>query len=102
MYFWCVQLRSDARHVRWHPAYVKPELAVTEKSPPLPAGICVGAVEEARHLSNVGIELLYSMYKLMYIDMLWLLKYTGDIVLFLLGHVDGKHGEQVKHHAIVK
>jgi hypothetical protein len=32
-------------------------------------------VVEARHLSNVGIELLYSTYKLTYIDVLWLLKY---------------------------
>ncbi len=66
------------------------------------AGVHVGAVEEARHQSNVGIELLYSTYKLMYIDALALLKYVGDVVLFLLCCVDGKHGKQVKHHAIVK
>jgi hypothetical protein len=31
------------------------------------------AVVEARHLSNVGIELLYTTYKLRYVDALWLL-----------------------------
>ncbi len=66
------------------------------------AGIGVGAVVEAWHLSNVGIELLYSTYKLTYVDMLWLLKYICDVVLFLLSRVDRKRNEKVKHHAIVK
>ncbi len=39
----------------------------------LGAGICVGAVVEAWHLGNVGIELLYRTYKLTYVDMLGLL-----------------------------
>ncbi len=60
------------------------------------------AVVEARHLSNVGIELLYMPYELAYVDALWLLKYIHDIVIFLLSHVDGEHSEKVKHHAIVK
>jgi hypothetical protein len=51
----------------------------------------VGAVVEAWHLGNVGIELLYMMYKLMYVDALALLKYIGDIVLFLLCCVDGEN-----------
>ncbi len=41
-------------------------------------------------------------YKLMYIDMIGLFKYIGDVVLFLLGLVDGEHGEKVEKHAIVK
>jgi hypothetical protein len=49
-----------------------------------------------------SIELLYLMYKLMYIDMLGLLKYICDVVLFLLCCVDGECSEQVKHDAIVK
>jgi hypothetical protein len=40
--------------------------------------------------------------KLTYIDVLGLLKYIGDVVLFLLCHIDGEHSEQVKHHATVK
>jgi hypothetical protein len=55
----------------------------------LGSGIGVGAVVEAWHLGDVGIELLYTTYKLMYIGMLGLLKYIGDIVLFLLCRVDG-------------
>jgi hypothetical protein len=68
----------------------------------LGAGICIGAVVEAQHLDNVGIELLYMTYKLTYVDALGLLKYIGDVVLFLLCRVDGKRSEQVKHHTIVK
>ncbi len=49
----------------------------------------MGAVVEAWHLGNVGIELLYTTYKLTYADALGLLKYIGDIVLFLLCHVMG-------------
>ncbi len=39
----------------------------------------MGAVVEAWHLGNVGVELLYTMYKVMYVDALGLLKYIGDI-----------------------
>jgi hypothetical protein len=62
----------------------------------------VGAVVEAWHLGDVGIKLLYRMYKLMYVDMLGLLKYIGDVVLFLLCPIDRERGEQVKHDAVVK
>jgi hypothetical protein len=41
-------------------------------------------------------------YKLMYVDMLGLSKYIGDIVLFLLSHVDGEHGEKMEQHTIIK
>jgi hypothetical protein len=41
----------------------------------LSAGICVWAAVEARHLSDVGIELLYTPYKLAYVDALGLPKY---------------------------
>jgi hypothetical protein len=53
-------------------------------------------------MGNVGIELLYTMYKLTFVDALGLLKYIGDILLFLLCRVDGECGEQVKHDAVVK
>ncbi len=52
-------------------------------------------------MCDVGIELLYSTYKLTYVDALWLLKYIRDIVLFLLSRVDWKGGEKVKHHTIL-
>jgi hypothetical protein len=60
----------------------------------------MGAVVEAWHLGDVGIELLYSTYKLMYVDALGLLKYIGDIVLLLLCRVDEERGEQVKHDTV--
>ncbi len=62
----------------------------------------MGAVVEAWHLGNVGVELLYTTYKLMFVDVLGLLKYIGDIVLFLLCRIDGERGEKVKHDAVVK
>jgi hypothetical protein len=46
--------------------------------------------------------LLYSTYTLTYVDVLGLLKYIRDVVLFLLSRIDGKHGEQVEQHALVK
>ncbi len=60
------------------------------------------AVVEARHLRDVGVELLYTPYELAYVDALWLLKYICDIVLLLLSRIDGERGEKVKHQAIVK
>ncbi len=62
----------------------------------------MGAVVEAWHLGDVGIELLYTAYKLMYIDGLGLLKYIDDIVLFLLSCIDGKQIEKVKHDTVAK
>ncbi len=38
----------------------------------------------------------------MHVDTLGLLKYVGDVVLFLLSPIDGEHGEKVKHYAIFK
>jgi hypothetical protein len=35
----------------------------------------LGLVVEARHLCDEGIELLYMLYKLAYVDVLGLLKY---------------------------
>jgi hypothetical protein len=68
----------------------------------LGVGVCIGAVEEAQHLGNIGIELLYMTYKLTPVDMLGLLKYVRDVLLFLLSCIDGERSEKVKHHAIVK
>jgi hypothetical protein len=80
-----------------------PQLSLREQTVlGLGVDICIETVVEARHLSNVGIELLYSMYKLTYVDALGLLKYIHDVLLFLLCHVDGKHGEQVEQHTFVE
>ncbi len=66
------------------------------------AGIRIGAVVEAKHLGDVGIELLYMTYKLTRVDALGLSEYILDVVLFLLCCIDGKRSEQVKHHTIVE
>jgi hypothetical protein len=68
----------------------------------LGGGIEAGAVVEAGHLGDAGVELQYTPYKLRHIDILGLLEYIDDVVLFLLSRVDGEHGEKVKHHAIVE
>jgi hypothetical protein len=65
-------------------------------------GVRVGAVVETRHLGDVGVELLYTTYKLTHIDTLGLLKYVQDLDIFLLSYINGKRSEKVKHHAIVE
>ncbi len=83
--------------------HMAPQLSLCEQDIlRLGAGIHVGAEVEAQHLSDVAIELLNTTYKLTYVDAMGLLKYIGDVVLFLLCWIDGKCSEQVKHHAIVK
>ena len=44
---------------------------------------------------DIGIELLYTTYKLTCVDALGLLKYIGDIVPLLLSCVDGERSEKV-------
>jgi hypothetical protein len=88
---------------RAHMQHMSPQLSFCEWDVlRLGAGVCIGAVVEARHLGNVGIELLYTTYKSTHVDVLGLLKYVQDVVLFLLSCIDGKCSEKVKHHAIVK
>ncbi len=56
--------------------YMSPKLSLREWNVlRFDAGICIGAVVEAPHLCDVGVELLYMPYKLAYIDVLGLLKY---------------------------
>ncbi len=42
------------------------------------------AVVPAEQLRNLGIELLYALYKLMYSNPLGLLEHVGKVVFFLL------------------
>ncbi len=60
------------------------------------------AVIPAGQLRNVGIELLYVLYKLAYANPLGLLDHIGKVVLFLLSCVVGKHNEKVEHNAVVE
>ncbi len=60
------------------------------------ADIVAWAVVPAGQLRNVGVELLYVLYKLAYANPLGLLEHIGKVVLFLLSCVVGKHSEKVK------
>ncbi len=57
-----------------HPQYLTPQLSLCKWNVlQLGSGIEAGAVVEARHLCNVGIELLFMMYKMTHADTLGLL-----------------------------
>jgi hypothetical protein len=66
------------------------------------ADIVARAVVPAGQLHNIGIELLYALYKLTYANPLGLLEHVGKVVLFLLSCVVRKHSEKVKHDAVIK
>ena len=88
------QQSQKQAHVHWHHAllihvilvlplewththYMSPWLSLCEQNIlGLGAGICIGAVVEARHLCGVGVKLLYMPYELAYVDALGLLKYN--------------------------
>jgi hypothetical protein len=65
-------------------------------------GLVAWAVVPAEQLCDVGVELLYVPYKLTYPIPLGLLEHVGKVVLFLLSHVVGKHGEKMGHHTVMK
>ncbi len=66
------------------------------------AVIVIWAVAPVWQLRDVGMELLYALYKLMYANLLGLLEHIENVVLLLLSCVVGKHGEKVEHHAVIK
>ncbi len=66
------------------------------------AGIVAQAVVSAEQLHNVGVELLYALYKLAYANPLGLLEHVGKEILFLLCCVVWKHSEKVEHNAVIK
>jgi hypothetical protein len=66
------------------------------------AGNVAWAVVPAGQLCDVGVELLYVLYKLAYANPLGLLEHVGKVVLFLLRCVVGKHSENVEHNTFVE
>jgi hypothetical protein len=66
------------------------------------AGDVAWAVVPAGQLRDLGIELLYALYKLAYANPLGLLEHVGKVVLLLLSCVVQKHSEKVKHDAVVE
>jgi hypothetical protein len=78
--------------VRTHPENVTCQISLGEQN------ICryhtklvAWAVVTAGQLCNVGVELLYALYKLMYPNPLGLLEHAGKVLLFLLSCVVWKH-----------
>jgi hypothetical protein len=65
-------------------------------------GIVAQAVIPAGKLHNVGIELLYALYKLTYTNPLGLLEHVRKVVIFLLSCVVWKHSEKVKQNTVVE
>jgi hypothetical protein len=90
--------------LKWrHLKHVTPQFSLHERNICSSCnGIGTWAVVEAWHLRYVGIELLYTTYKLMHADMLGLLEHVGEVKLLLLSRVDGKHGEKEEHDATFK
>ncbi len=65
-------------------------------------GIVAQAVVQAGQLRNVGIELLYALYKLTYANPLGLLEHIGKVVFFLLSRIVWKHSDKVEHDAVIE
>ncbi len=66
------------------------------------ARIVAQAVVPVGQLRNVGVELLYALYKLAYTNPLGLLEHVGKVIFFLLRCVVWKHSEKVEHNAVVE
>jgi hypothetical protein len=89
--------------VQTHPENVTCQISLGERNIcRRHAGIVAWAVVPARQLRNVGVELLYVLYKLMYANPLGFLEHVGKVVFFLFSCVVWKHSEKVKHDAVVE
>jgi hypothetical protein len=66
------------------------------------ASIVDWAVIPAGQLRNIGIELIYALYKLKYANTLGLLEHVGKVILFLLSCIVRKRSEKVKHNVVIK
>jgi hypothetical protein len=66
------------------------------------AGIVAQALVPGGQLRDIGIELLYALYKLMYAKPLGLLEHVEKVILFLFSCVVWKHSEKVKHNAVLE
>jgi hypothetical protein len=74
--------------VRTHPKNMTCQISLGEQNIPwCHAGILAPAVVPAGQLHNIGIELLYALYKLTYVNPLGLLEHIGKVILFLLSCV---------------
>ncbi len=89
--------------VQTHPEYVTCQISLGEwHICQHHARIVALAVVPAGQLHDVGIELLYALYKLAYANPLGLFEHAGKVVLFLLCCIVGKHSEKVEHNAVIE
>ncbi len=89
--------------VRTHPENVTHQISLREWNIRRHhASIVARAVVPAGQLRNVGVELLYALYKLKYANSLGLLEHVGKVVFFLLHCVVQKHSEKVEHNGYVE
>jgi hypothetical protein len=65
-------------------------------------GLGTQAVETAGHLCNVGVELFYTLHKLMYAVALGLLEHLVYVLPLLLSRIAEKHCDKVEHYAVIK
>jgi hypothetical protein len=62
----------------------------------------VCAAIPAGQLRDIGVELLYTLYKLTYANPLGLLEHVGMVVLLLVSCIVREHSEKVEHNALVE
>ncbi len=89
--------------VRTHPENVTPQISLGERNVcRCHSGDVARAVVPAGQLRNVGVELLYALYKLACANPLGLFEHVGKVVLLLLSCVVGKHSEKVEHDTVIE
>jgi hypothetical protein len=89
--------------VQTHPENLTCQISLSEQNVCRHHAVDVAwAVLPAGQLRNVGIELLYMLYELAYVNPLGLLEHVGKVVLLLLSCFVGKHSEKVEHDAAVE
>ncbi len=89
--------------VQTHPENVTCQISLGERNiSRRHTGDVAWAVVPVGQLHNVGGELLYALYELVYTNPLGLLEHIGKVVLLLLSWVVGKHSEKVEHDTVVE
>jgi hypothetical protein len=89
--------------VRTHPENMTCQISLGERNIcRRHAGIVAWAVVPAGQLHDVGVELLYALHKLAYANPLGLFEHVGEVLLFLLSCIVGKHSGKVEHNTFVE
>ncbi len=89
--------------VRTHPENMTCQISLGERHIcRCHAGNVAQAVVPSGQLRDVGLKLLYALYKLTYANPMGILEHVGKVVFFLLRCVVGKHSGKVEDNAVVK